>query len=83
MENGCSTAQSNFSPSAGHPPARAGDGPPLPAPAAHKQAYENESIARRAEQVEVCARHLLAGAFQSNQAAPTPAHLHAGGGVNG
>lgn len=33
MENGCSTAQSNFSPSAGHPPARAGDGPPLPAPA--------------------------------------------------
>jgi len=29
--------------------------------------FEAESIARRAEQVEVCARHLLAGAFQSNQ----------------
>ena len=33
----------------------------------HKQTYEAESIARRAEQVEVCARHLLAGAFQSNR----------------
>lgn len=33
MGNGYSTAESSFSPSAGFPPARAGDGPPLPAPA--------------------------------------------------
>lgn len=32
-----------------------------------KSTFETESIARRAEQVEVCARHLLAGAFQSNR----------------
>jgi hypothetical protein len=66
MGNGYSTAESSFSPSAGFPPARAGDAPPLAAPAS-KKAYESESIARRAEQTEVCARHLLAGAFQSNR----------------
>ena len=42
-------AESSFSPSAGFPPARAGDAPPLAAPATRKHVYEAESIARRAE----------------------------------
>ncbi len=66
MENGYSAAESRFSPSQVIPPARAGDAPPLAAPASHKQAYEAESIARRAAAPEITAKHLLAGCAQSN-----------------
>lgn len=58
--------ESSFSSSAGFPPARAGDAPPLAAPASHKKASEVESIARRAAAPEITAKHLLAGCAQSN-----------------